>query len=142
MTDRPRWILRFQNFRRALARLSEAVALSHQRALTELESQGLVQAFEFTHELGWNVLKDYLEAQGIAGIVGSRGATREAFKNGLIADGEAWMDMIKTRNLSSHTYNLEVAEAVVRDAISRFHPAFVDLENRFAALEKDENPAP
>jgi dipeptidase len=60
-----RWMQRFQNYRQALARLSEAVALSRQRALSELEEQGLIQAFEFTHELAWNVLKDYLEAAGL-----------------------------------------------------------------------------
>jgi nucleotidyltransferase substrate binding protein (TIGR01987 family) len=71
-----RWRQRFQNYRQALSRLSDAVALSRQRPLSDLEQQGLIQAFEFTHELGWNVLKDYLEEQGVAGIIGSRNATR------------------------------------------------------------------
>ena len=86
-----RWKQRFQNYRLALARLTEAVDLSRQRALTDLEKQGLVQAFEFTHEMAWNVLKDYLEAQGFTDIVGSRGATRQAFKDALIADTKSMM---------------------------------------------------
>jgi nucleotidyltransferase substrate binding protein (TIGR01987 family) len=132
-----RWRQRFQNYRQALARLTEAVDLSRQRTLTDLEKQGLVQAFEFTHEMAWNVLKDFLEAQGFTQIVGSRGATRQAFKEGLIADGETWMDMIQARNLSSHTYNLDVAEGIVRNVLGRFHPAFETMEKRFATLEKE-----
>ena len=85
--------------------MRRAVALSEQRPLSELEEHGLIQGFEFTHELGWNVLKDYLEEQGFIDIIGSRNATREAFKNNLIADGEAWMNMIKARNQTSRTYN-------------------------------------
>src|SRR5580658_5383482 len=88
-----RWQQRFRNYRQALPRLTEAVRLSEERPLSELEQQGLIQGFEFTHELGWNVLKDYLETQGIGDVIGSKNATRQAFKNGLIADGEAWMDM-------------------------------------------------
>ena len=133
-----RWIQRFQNYKQALSRLTEAVALSRQRALSDLEQQGLVQAFEFTHELAWNVLKDYLEEQGYVGIIGSKNATREAFKNGLVDDGEAWMDMIKARNLTSHTYQTKIVEGIVKEILSRFHPAFVALEARFTQLEKKE----
>lgn len=133
-----RWIQRFQNYRQALSRLTEAVKLSRERPLSELEQQGLIQGFEYTHELAWNVLKDYLEAQGFVGIIGSKGATREAFKNGLIADGEAWMDMIKARNLTSHTYRDKIAENIVKDTLGRFHPALVAMEQRFVELEKNE----
>ena len=90
-----RWRQRFSNFTQALQTLRRAVHLSEKRDLSELEQQGLIQGFEFTHELAWNVLKDYLEEQGFVGIVGSKNATREAFRNGLIGDGESWMDMIK-----------------------------------------------
>ena len=97
------------------------------RSLSKLEQLGLIQAFEFTHELAWNVLKDYLEQQGIFALIGSRDASRSAFQNGLITDGEAWMDMIKARNLTSHTYNPEVADSVTRDILVRFYPAFSAL---------------
>lgn len=133
-----RWIQRFQNYRQALARLSEAVELSRQRALSELEEQGLIQAFEFTHELAWNVLKDYLEAQGFVEIIGSKNATRQAFKNSLLEDGEAWMDMIKARNLTSHTYQDKIAEDIVKDILGRFHPALIAMERRFADLKAKE----
>ena len=133
-----RWIQRLQNYRQALARLSEAVDLSRQRALSDLEEQGLIQAFEFTHELAWNVLKDYLEAQGFVELIGSKNATRQAFKNGLLEDGEAWMDMIKARNLTSHTYQDKIAADIVKDILERFHPALVAMERRFADLKVKE----
>ena len=99
-----RWQQRFANYRKALGQLRNAVSLSRQRELSELERQGVIQAFEFTHELAWSVIKDYFEYQGNTSITGSRDATREAFKQELITDGERWMGMIKNRNRSSHTY--------------------------------------
>jgi len=97
-----RWLQRFDNYQRALLVLDRGVQLARARGLTELEQQGLIQGFEFTHELAWNLLKDYLTHQGIAAVVGSRDATRLAFQNGLIADGELLMEMIRCRNQSSH----------------------------------------
>ena len=107
-----------------------------------MEQQGLIKAFEFTHELGWNVLKDYLEGEGHVGIIGSRSATREAFQRGLIEDGETWMEMIKARNLTTHTYDHEVAEAIARDVLNRFEPAFIALEKKFAELAKSREETP
>jgi nucleotidyltransferase substrate binding protein (TIGR01987 family) len=131
-----RWHQRFDNYLRAFQTLRRAVELANQRVLSELEQQGLIQGFEFTHELAWNVLKDYLEETGVSGIIGSKGATREAFKNGLIEDGEAWMEMIKDRNLSSHTYNQEIADEVVADILTRFYPAFEQMTRTFTTLSE------
>lgn len=136
MTEDIRWKQRFNNYLKALQTLQRAVALSEQRELSELEAQGLIQGFEFTHELAWNVLKDYLHEQGIVGLIGSKNASREAFKNGLIADGEAWMDMVKARNLTSHTYNIEIAESIVHDILQRFYPAFAAMARIFTELSK------
>ncbi len=135
MTEDIRWKQRLHNFNNALKTLTEASALAQQRPLSQLEMQGLIQGFEFTHELAWNVLKDYLESKGYSGLIGSRDATRTAFKNELIADGEVWMDMIKDRNQTTHTYNLKVAERIAQDILQRFYPAFVALANTFASLE-------
>jgi len=128
-----RWKQRFDNYQRALHQLTLAVRLLEQRPLSDLEQQGLIQGFEFTHELAWNVLKDYLEYEGISGLVGSRSTVREAFKRGLIADGEAWMDMIEKRNLSSHTYNLDVAALLVSAIRDSYHPQFLALHERLIA---------
>ena len=134
MTEDIRWKQRFDNYLRAFETLRRAVDLARQRELSELEQQGLIQGFEFTHELAWNVLKDYLEESGVYGVIGSKGATREAFKNGLLTDGESWMEMIKSRNLSSHTYNQETAEEVVTNILIRFYPAFEQMTATFTAL--------
>lgn len=134
MPEDIRWKQRFDNYLRALAALSDAAALARTRALTPLEEQGVIQAFEFTHELAWNVLKDYLEYQGVRDIVGSRGAVREAFRNGLLADGEAWMLMIRDRNLSSHTYDQQTAREIVARVLAEHYPAFLDMAQRFRAL--------
>jgi nucleotidyltransferase substrate binding protein (TIGR01987 family) len=133
-----RWHQRLQSFHKALVRLSEGAQLAGQRELSPLEKQGLIQAFEFTHELAWNVLKDYLEIQGIQGVVGSRGATREAFKNGLIADGEVWMDMIKSRNQTSHTYNEETANEITEAILKRYCAQFSEFSSRFTRLQEAE----
>ena len=129
-----RWIQRFDNYGRALQTLRNAAELATQRPLSELEQQGLIQGFEFTHELAWNLLKDFLEAQGIAGLIGSRDAIRTAFKNGLLEDGETWMEMIKARNLSSHTYQQDLAQRIATDILTRFYPAFVALELKMRSL--------
>lgn len=129
-----RWKQRFSNYTRAFQSLTEAVALSQQRELSALEQQGLIQSFEFTHELAWKMLKDYLEYQGVNNIVGSRDASRVAFQNALIQDGEVWMQMISARNQTSHTYNLKVAQSVVESILNRFYPAFNQLAGKFGDL--------
>ena len=130
-----RWKQRFANYTKALGTLRQAVALSGQRELSALEQQGLIQSFEFTHELAWKVMKDFLEFQGYPNIIGSRDAIREAFKNGLLNDGQVWIDMIDARNESSHTYDLARAEKIVASILTSFFPAFVELEDRFYILE-------
>lgn len=123
-----RWIQRFQNYRKALVQLNYAVELSKVRELSKLEEQGLIQAFEFTHELAWNVMKDYFEYQGDSAIRGSRDATRAAFKMTLLMDGEGWMDMIKSRNESLHTYNEDTAEEIVEKVRALYARLFNDFE--------------
>ncbi|MBF0142948.1 MAG: nucleotidyltransferase substrate binding protein [Magnetococcales bacterium] len=137
-----RWKQRFDNYLKALQTLDAAMALARERELSTLEQQGLIQGFEYTHELAWNVFKDYLEYKGIFGLVGSRDATRGAFKNGLIGQGEVWMQMIADRNLTSHTYDQTRAQAIA-DAISgRYHPAFKEMAERFTRLYRQPEDDP
>lgn len=119
-----RWQQRLNNYARALQQLSLAVNLAQTRPLSDLEKQGLIQAFEFTHELAWNVMKDYFFFQGNSAITGSRDATRESFNKGLIKEGEIWMEMIKSRNQTSHTYNQSVADEIVKNIINSYHTSF------------------
>jgi nucleotidyltransferase substrate binding protein (TIGR01987 family) len=133
-----RWIQPFDNFKRAFARLQEAAEIADRRDLSDLERQGLIQAFEFTHELAWNTLKDFLTSRGTTQkIYGSKDATRMAFAAELIENGETWMQMIGHRNESSHTYNDEVAGRIMEAVCSFYVPAFETFMSRFEVLEKE-----
>ena len=129
-----RWRQRLSNYRAALEQLTNAVNLAGERPLSDLEKQGVVQAFEFTHELAWQVMKDYFAYQGNPSITGSRDAVREAFNKGIIEDGEGWMEMIRSRNLSSHTYNQNVAEEIIEKVVNRYHKLFQDFSRHMQAL--------
>ncbi len=126
-----RWIQRLNNFSKAFAGLT---AFIEKGDLNELEKQGLIQAFEYTYELAWNTLKDYFEAQGEVGIHGSRDAFRLAFRRGLIENGEAWMEMIKSRMLTTHAYNEEVAEKIARDVVGVYFGEFTALRAKLERL--------
>lgn len=128
-----RWQQRLSNFRRALTQLDEAIELMQQRELSRLEKQGVIQAFEYSYELGWNSLKDFLVWQGIEGIVGSRDTIREGFSKGLIEDGHGWMQMLTDRNRTSHTYNEETAEAILENIRNQHHPLLKDLVQTLTA---------
>jgi len=123
-----RWQQRFDSFNKACIQLADAVSLSGQRELSSLEKQGVIQVFEFTHELAWNVLKDYLNDRGNYEIHGYKDATRAAFKAALIVDGEGWMAMIQSRNISSHTYDETTAEHLVQAIIDQYFPLFQVLQ--------------
>ncbi|OGV26602.1 MAG: nucleotidyltransferase [Legionellales bacterium RIFCSPHIGHO2_12_FULL_37_14] len=132
-----RWHQRLNNYTKALAQLSAAVLLAQSRPLSLLEKQGLIQGFEFTHELAWNVIKDYLFFQGQSNITGSRDATREAFNKNLITQGEVWMEMIKSRNQTSHTYNQIVADEIVDQILKQYYPCFKDFLKTMHDLKKN-----
>lgn len=134
-----RWHQRLSNYSKALKQLKKAVLLSKERALSDLEEQGLIQAFEFTHELAWNVLKDYFADQGNPNITGSRDASREAFRQGIIYNGDGWMEMIKSRNQSSHTYNQDIAEDIAGKIVDTYCDLFGELEAKLNELKSQEN---
>jgi len=136
MDEDIRWKQRFSNYKKALATVKSAVELAASRNLTDLEKQGMIQGFVFTFELAWNVMKDYLEEQGITDIIGSKNAVRHAFNKDLIEDGQAWMDMIKGRNLASHSYDEETAEKLLKEIISIFYEQFTTFEKKMNALEQ------
>jgi len=133
-----RWRQRLQSFRKAFAQLSKAAATARERELSELEQQGLIQAFEFTHELAWKTLKDFLESRGADNIYGSKDATREAFAKGLIENGDAWMEMIKSRNQTSHTYNEDTADEIAKATVSSYVPEFEKFLQTSTELETHE----
>ena len=133
-----RWEQRFSNFNKALKKLSEDIAfikkdLDEQekntgKILEGILKEGLIQRFEYTHELAWNVMKDFLFEIGDVKIYGSKDATREAFKAELIEKGDVWMEMIKSRNKSSHTYNEETADEIYTKILNEYYAAFISFQ--------------
>jgi nucleotidyltransferase substrate binding protein (TIGR01987 family) len=127
-----RWIQRFRNFRSALYRLGKAVEIvteqiSEDEEVDDLLKEGLIQRFEYTHELAWKVMKDYAEYQGYTDIRGSRDAFRKAFDMGLVTD-KSWMDSIIDRNLTSHNYDEDTAEDICENIVDVYYPLFVKFE--------------
>ena len=130
-----RWQQRFSNYRRALEQLE---SFFEPPALNEREQQGLIKAFEYTFELASNTLRDLLRSQGNADLLGSRDTLREAFRLGLISDGETWMLMIQDRNLTSHTYNRSTADMIAEHIASNYLPCFQQLRLRLQRREQED----
>lgn len=128
------WKQRLHNYERALAQFNEAITLSKERPLSNLERQGLTQAFEFTHELAWKTLQDYLRYQGIADTFGSRDVFRKALEAGLIHDGEKWFESIQSRNLTSHVYDQGVVNDLIQVIVGDYDSLLNDLCNTLREL--------
>jgi nucleotidyltransferase substrate binding protein (TIGR01987 family) len=138
MTTDIRWHQRLENYSKALQELSSAVQLAEQRPLSKLEKHGVIQGFEFTHELAWNVIKDYFFHQGQSNITGPRDATREAFNKQLIQEGDIWMEMIRSRNQTSHTYNAAIADEIVNKILYHYHTCFQNFLKKMQNLKLND----
>lgn len=130
-----RWIQRLDNWTKALNQLTRFM---EREELNELEEQGLIQCFEYNHELAWKTQKDFLEAQGVTDLFGSKNVARQAFSSGLIDNGTVWMDMIESRNLTSHTYNEDTTQKIVTAVVYRYYPAFCSLHHKLTELARKE----
>ena len=134
-----RWEQRFSNYIKAVDKLSQSVKYIQENfnaeeslddeILDEMIKEGLIQRFEYTHELAWNVMKDYAEYQGNPNIGGSRDASREAFQLKLVTNGYIWMDMITSRNKTSHTYNEETANEIYNKILKEYYTAFIEFKD-------------
>jgi len=131
-----RWIQRFSNYRKALARLAYAVALTEERKLSDLEQQGLIQGFEFTFDLAWKTLQDILRERNNPDANGGPNAIiNYSLENGYIKDYEGWKAMKKSRDLTSHSYDEETADDIADKIVDQYHGLFILLETRLQ-LEK------
>ena len=141
MSREVRWHYRFRNFSRAYTLLREAMERKVAE-LNELEREGAIQRFEYTFELAWLTLKDRLEYAGVTlSEITPRNVIREAFAAKLIADADAWMDMLVDRNLMSHTYDFTRFEAVIENTRSRYLAVLDSLYQRLSLeLLDDESP--
>jgi nucleotidyltransferase substrate binding protein (TIGR01987 family) len=126
-----RWLQRFSNYKKAFGKLKDA---GDADSLSELEQEGLIQRFEYTFELAWNTIKDFLEYQGYQGITGSRDAFKIASERGLIKHGELWFQMLESRKKTTHTYDQETADEISEIITETYIDLFRELIER---LEKE-----
>lgn len=118
-----RWKQRFDNYRKAFLQLTEFIDKGR---LNKFEAQGLIQCFEYTFELGWKTLKDYLEQEGFD-VNSPRSTIQTAFQAQLITDGHIWIDMLEKRNMMAHTYNEKYAEQAERLIREHYFHVLQDL---------------
>ncbi|NLW30755.1 MAG: nucleotidyltransferase [Fibrobacter sp.] len=122
-----RWQQRFKNFNKALSQLERFL---QQGELNEMETQGLIKAFEYTFELSWKTLQDILKEKGYIDIVGPRPVIEQSFQDGYITDGKDWLLMLKSRNLTSHSYDEQTAKEIVHDIKNRHFILFKQLQSK------------
>ena len=134
-----RWKQRLENYTNALGHLAEAVDTRAIRELSRLEAMGLVQAFECTYELGWNLLKDYLTHQGITDLVGSRDTVRAAVSQSILSEqeGTTWMAMLTDRNRTSHLYDEESIRAIEATITAAYFPVLRSLREKMAVRAEE-----
>ncbi len=138
-----RWEQRFTNFNKALNKLTEAIEFIRKNLLNkenriendyteeildEILKEGLIQRFEYTFEMAWNVMKDYALYQGNPDLGGSKDAIRYAFSINIISEGDLWMEMIQSRIKTSHTYNEEIANEIYLKIINSYHSLFLSFQ--------------
>ena len=126
-----RWKQRFSNFNKAFNQLEKF--MSHGQ-LNEMEEQGLIKAFEYTYELSWKTLQDLLKEKGYNDIVGPKPVIEQSFQDGYILDGQAWMRMHKSRDLTSHTYDEKTANDIITGIKEEY---FFLLKNLQVRLEEE-----
>ena len=126
MNNELRWKQRFQNFEKAYLLFDEAMQLDR-ATLSQLEKEGIIQRFEVLIELAWKTLKDYLENEGYDQVKNGKHAIRVAFQDEIITDAENWMETLKKRNLTSHTYNEDILEQTLIFLADIFYPLVRDL---------------
>jgi nucleotidyltransferase substrate binding protein (TIGR01987 family) len=130
--NRIRWVQRLDNYARAFVRLREAVDRLETETLEDLQKEGIIQRFEYTWELAWRTLKDYLVFKKVTlERVTPADVIRVAFAANIITDAADWMDALDARNKMSHVYNEQAYEEVIRDIQSRYFKLFDDLYDMF-----------
>lgn len=123
---------RLDNFLKAAARLNEAAENYNKDMENSFSRDALIQRFEFTFELAWKCLGEYLTAQGIVlEFNAPRPVLKAAFSAGYIGDEQLWLEILQSRNLMSHIYDEDTADQIARAIISRYIAAIGALVLRF-----------
>jgi nucleotidyltransferase substrate binding protein (TIGR01987 family) len=130
MSTDVRWKQRFENFSKAFLLLEDALK-NGPSALNQLEQEGVIQRFEYTFELAWKTVKDYLKSEGMTfEEVTPRKILKAAYASGFLPDGQVWIDMLDQRNLLSHTYDRKDFENATEAIFSKFMPALSELSDK------------
>lgn len=131
MEQKPRWQQRLEDFDNALERLKEALSVGN---FNDLEKDGVIQRFEFTFELAWKTMKDFLEDQGFIDIASPKKVLQKAYAQNLFLEDTLWMQMLVDRNSVSHLYKQEMSNKVFENIKNKYAPA---LSNLARALHKE-----
>ena len=121
-----RWKQRFQNFTKAMNYLEQALHISNPDIV---QKAGIIQFFEMSFELAWNLLNDYLEEQGFVDIKSPRAAIKKAFEMNILENGHDWMDLLQDRNLTAHTYDEQKATEMEELIQNKYFPLLKALHN-------------
>jgi len=137
-----RWIQRLDSYSNALARLEEGLKVARSELyqngeVADLIKEGVIQRFEFTQELSWKVMKDYVEYQGEMDIKGPRDAIKKALEIGII-DDRNWLETLKARNLTSHLYDEEEFKNVFNEISLDFFPLFLKFKQIMEELKNEQ----
>lgn len=127
-----RWKQRFQNYEKAFRRLARAIEVVKATPDDDLLQSGLVQTYEYTFELAWKTLKDYLESEGFL-LRSPRETIRQGFQSGYIANAEDWLQALADRNLTVHIYDDEVIARVLKDIFERYFFILQEFYTSFKA---------
>ena len=139
----PRWQYRLRNFERALALLREAIGQMNEANLiggtfSDLEKEGTIQRFEYTWELAWKALNDYLKSEGVVlDKITPKSVIRASFRAKIISDGDTWMKALDARNKMAHTYDFEDFEKALGQIRDDFLPAMEELNAYLSGAESD-----
>lgn len=135
MHSRKNWKHRFENFEKAFLFFTKARDRVRENLADDLLRAGFIQAYEFTLELSWKTLADFFEDQGFIGISSPKKVLRTAFQEGYVVNGAAWIKALDDRNLTTHTYNEDLAKQVALDIIEIYYPIIRDL---YLTLKKEQ----
>lgn len=130
-----RWIQRFTNFSKAMKHLENALQIPNPDII---QKAGIIQFFEMSFELAWNMVKDYLEEQGFVDIKSHRIALKKAFEMGMLENGHDWMDLLQDRNLTAHTYDEQKATEMEQLISNKYFPLLRALHDSFKQKLNEE----
>ena len=130
-----RWKQRFDNYHKACAKIRELVDSKRDiESYSELEREGLIQRFEYTYELAWKVMQDYLIYKGYTFTSGPNGTLQMAFEDGLIAHHDSWRRMGIARNATSHVYNEEETLEIAKSILTEYGSLLIEFDDMILSI--------